>query len=366
MHAVYVPSRDIPQSSRRGRTWVRQQVSTALKDHFYDFSGIELVRGIEPDAGPLSLKSFPHVHQIPPQHSSTSGLPPMAGQRTSPNSCGRYSITLMCTASAVPRSARPLAFRPVWLLLFNGRKALSLPIMPLVAFLGPFRLSEGRHQLARFCASCNEGAKNGSRVLCVCSHAREIPMGTRSRSARGAVLARGMAKVLRHVDSRGVSHGAHFVANSAFVQERVQRTWGVDCEVIHPPVRVAAIQRGEWRSQLTAGELQILRSIPERFVLGASRLVSYKRVGRAIDVGNDLSLPVVIAGSGPELASLRQQAADSVVPVTFVDAPTTPMLYALYEQAALFVFAAIEDFGIMPLGDGGRDPGPGRPGGWCP
>ena len=77
--------------------------------------------------------------------------------------------------------------------------------------------------------------------------------------------------------------------------------------------------------------------------------MSYKRLDTVIAVGAELGLPVVLAGSGPEESRLRALAAQATVPVTFVNRPSTPLLYALYEAAALFVFPAIEDFGIMPV-----------------
>ena len=58
---------------------------------------------------------------------------------------------------------------------------------------------------------------------------------------------------------------------------------------------------------------------------------------------------MVLAGRGPELGRLRYAAAAARVPVPFVDRPSAALLRALYQQAAVFVFPAIEDFGIMPV-----------------
>ena len=126
--------------------------------------------------------------------------------------------------------------------------------------------------------------------------------------------------------------------------------WGVGARVIYPPVDVTQIQRvPDWRTELTATEAELLDAMPDSYVLGASRFVRYKRLDLVIKAGEAAGRPVVLAGRGPELSSLQAAAAAASVPVTFVDRPSTALLYALYQQCGLFVFPAIEDFGIMPV-----------------
>lgn len=157
--------------------------------------------------------------------------------------------------------------------------------------------------------------------------------------------------VFRSLDRRRTAPTVSFAANSEFVRERVRAAWGVDARVIHPPVDVEAIQAvDDWRARVDVDdERRRLDALPEMFVLAASRLVEYKRLEVAIDVGESLGLPVVIAGAGPSEARLRRLAQDRSVPVVFFGRASTPALYALYQNATLFVFMAIEDFGIMPV-----------------
>ena len=96
----------------------------------------------------------------------------------------------------------------------------------------------------------------------------------------------------------------------------------------------------------------MLAGLPGSFVLGASRFVSYKRLDAAIAVGEDLGLPVVLAGRGPERAALEAAGRGARVPVTIIDSPSTPLLYALYEAATLFVFAPVETRDHAGRGDG--------------
>ena len=164
------------------------------------------------------------------------------------------------------------------------------------------------------------------------------------------VLARLVSRVLRPLDRARAREGAEFAANSQYVRERIRETWGVDARVIYPPVNVEKIQSVDcWRDRLTVAELAELDALPGGFVLGASRFIPYKRLEQVIRVGELLGRPVVLAGRGFEEDSLRSIARKSKVPVHFVIAPSHALLYALYQRTALYVFPAIEDFGIMPV-----------------
>jgi len=158
------------------------------------------------------------------------------------------------------------------------------------------------------------------------------------------------SSVLRPLDRKRASELRHVAANSAFVRQRIRDTWGIDAEVIYPPVNVDPIEaKEEWGAELTPGEAQILRSLPRPFILGASRFVRYKRLDAVIRIGAAAGLPVVIAGSGPDEATLRAMADSAGVPVTFIPSPGDNLLYALYQSAYAFVFPPVEDFGIMPV-----------------
>lgn len=156
--------------------------------------------------------------------------------------------------------------------------------------------------------------------------------------------------VFKPLDRRRAQEATSIAANSSFTRDRVRRSWGVDAEVIHPPVDTARIiAGGEWREHLDPSDEAVLSSLPKEFVLGASRLVSYKRLDLVIECGEAIGLPVVLAGSGPDAERLRSRASESGVPVHFVPRPSDSLLFALYQASLVFVFPAIEDFGIMPV-----------------
>lgn len=158
------------------------------------------------------------------------------------------------------------------------------------------------------------------------------------------------AKILQSVDLHHVDQRVSYAANSDFVRQRIANTWGVDSTVIYPPANVGRIQAVDrWEEELTLTEDMKLKSLPEEFVLGASRFVEYKRLDLTIRTGEALKLPVVLAGAGPQENALRELATTARVPVIFTGRVSDQLLYSLYQRATLFVFMAIEDFGIMPV-----------------
>lgn len=165
-----------------------------------------------------------------------------------------------------------------------------------------------------------------------------------------APLVRAASSLLRPLDRRRAREADAVAANSAFVRERIADTWGRDAEVIHPPVDVNRIAAGApWVGRLSPAEQEVLRGLPEGFILGASRMVPYKALDRVIRVGEVSGRPVVLAGGGPDEDRLRGLAASARVPVRFVGRVSDALLFALYETCALFVFPPVEDFGIMPV-----------------
>jgi glycosyltransferase involved in cell wall biosynthesis len=163
-----------------------------------------------------------------------------------------------------------------------------------------------------------------------------------SRAARAA------SKPLQAIDRARAKEATSIAAVSNYVRERIQNTWLRDCEVIHPPVDVGyySASKAEF---LTPAERSLLESLPETFVLGASRFVPYKRLDLALAFGEANDVPVVLAGSGPQESALRELADSTPVPVQFVIRPSQPLLRELYARARAFIFPPTEDFGIMPV-----------------
>lgn len=168
---------------------------------------------------------------------------------------------------------------------------------------------------------------------------------------RGSSLpVRGAAAALKPLDRARAGEARAIAANSTFVAERIARTWHREAEVIHPPVDVTEIQSvPDWSVRVGDGQREVLEALPETFLLGASRMVTYKRLDRVIRAGELVGVAVVLAGGGPEEPALRARAATASVPVHFVGRPDDTLLRALYQRCSAFVFLPVEDFGIMPV-----------------
>jgi glycosyltransferase involved in cell wall biosynthesis len=168
------------------------------------------------------------------------------------------------------------------------------------------------------------------------------------QDSRGAnIFVRSVSPLFRFLDRRATDHDTRYAANSNFIKDRISRAWGKTSSVIYPPVEV--LSTSDIEQQLTADERVLLDELPRGYVLGASRFVPYKRLDLVMRAADESGMPAVIAGSGPHEKHLRGLAQKVNVPVVFVSAPSNALLSEIYRRAAVFVFPAIEDFGIMPV-----------------
>ncbi|MCL2794424.1 MAG: glycosyltransferase [Microbacteriaceae bacterium] len=168
---------------------------------------------------------------------------------------------------------------------------------------------------------------------------------------RGAsVGVRLVAPYFRRLDRRRAQQLDEIAAISHFISERISRSWGRESTVIYPPVSVNKIQAvADWRIKLSDEERRVVDALPAEFVFGASRMVPYKRLDVVIDAGSAAGIPVVLAGDGPEASALKVKAQDADVPVLFLGRVSDALMRVLYQLATVYVFAPVEDFGIMPI-----------------
>ena len=152
-------------------------------------------------------------------------------------------------------------------------------------------------------------------------------MGTLTRLAFSAAADR-----VRRWDIAAAQRVTHFIANSNYVADRIRRVYGRESTVIHPPI-----------------DLQLARtSVPGMHYLAAGRLVPYKHTAIMIEACLSLGRPLRIAGAGPDLPRLRRIAGDSPL-VTFLGEVSDAALWGEYSRARALLFAADEDFGMVPL-----------------
>lgn len=145
-------------------------------------------------------------------------------------------------------------------------------------------------------------------------------------------LVRYLLHRLRLWDYRTASGVDAFIANSQFIARRIWKVYRRDAEVIYPPVDVHSFTLHEEKDD---------------FYLTASRLVPYKRVDlivKAFSMMPDKKL--IVIGDGPEYKKIAALATSNVQVLGY---QPFPVLKDYMQRARAFVFAAEEDFGIVPV-----------------
>lgn len=229
------------------------------------------------------------------------------------------------------------------------RKALALPLMPATwRHLGPEDADWilcSSHLFAHH-ARFSGRARDAPKLSYVYTPARYIwepELDERGRS----LAVRTAAPLLRRIDKARAQESQAIAGISTFVRDRIRRSWDREAEVIYPPVEVGDfVDPG---TDLVDTDVAVVAALPADYLLGASRFVPYKRMDLVVRAGEVTGLPVVLAGSGPELAALRALAEATGVRAIFVDRPSHRLLVELYRNALAYVFPAVEDFGIMPV-----------------
>ena len=84
-------------------------------------------------------------------------------------------------------------------------------------------------------------------------------------------------------------------------------------------------------------------------MLGLSRFITYKRLDFVIDVAQAAGVPARIVGGGALEDELRAKAARATVPVEIVTGTTDAEVAQLMADAAVLVYPAVEDFGLVPV-----------------
>ena len=121
-----------------------------------------------------------------------------------------------------------------------------------------------------------------------------------------------------------------YVANSQNVRRRIRAAYGIEADVVYPPVDVDRFQAKPRGDRL----------------LVVSRLLPYKRIDVAIEAANRLGIPLDVVGVGPSLQQLREIAGPTVAFRGSLDDPTVT---GLMEACRALVLPGEEDFGITPV-----------------
>jgi glycosyltransferase involved in cell wall biosynthesis len=145
-------------------------------------------------------------------------------------------------------------------------------------------------------------------------------------------LARMTLHYMRLWDLRTAPGVDHFIGISHFIRRRIAKVYRRDAQVIYPSVDVDRFDVGTAR---------------EDFYITASRMVPYKHIPLiAAAFARMPDKRLLIIGDGPERALVEAAAGANVTLLGFLD---DAEVADHFRRAKAFVFAAEEDFGIVPL-----------------
>ena len=136
---------------------------------------------------------------------------------------------------------------------------------------------------------------------------------------------------LREWDFSSSQRIDHLIANSNFTSKRIKKYWGLNSEVIHPPVEVKRFKYNDER---------------DNYYLSVNRLVPNKRIDLLIESFNILQKPLLIIGDGPERKKLQLIAKSNI---KFLGKIPNEEVEKYMSRCRAFVYAGLEDFGIAPV-----------------
>lgn len=154
---------------------------------------------------------------------------------------------------------------------------------------------------------------------------------TERLSSLKRILIAGLMHRLRLWDLATASRVDYFIANSSFVQKRIQKFYRRNSKVIHPPVDTDSFYLSK-----TTGD----------YYLMVGQLVGYKNTSLAVEAFNQNKKRLVIIGTGAELESLKQLANDNI---SFLGFQSFDVIKEHYAKCKALIFPGVEDFGIVPV-----------------
>lgn len=245
-------------------------------------------------------------------------------------------FTLVCDESAISEKIRRHRITTSFLQKIGGVRHYKkmLPLMPHA--LESFDLS-GYGLIISVEAGPAKGIipDPGATHICYCnSPMRYIwDLYPQYRASAGP-LARAVlsltAPALRQWDVSTSHRVDHFIANSAYVAQRIERYYRRSSHVVHPPVELRRFAPAQ---------------APQDYYLCAGQITPYKKIDLAVQACTRLGRRLVVLGAGADPA-LRKLAGPTVEFLGKVDDAAMAHHFA---HCRALIFPGVEDFGIVPL-----------------
>ena len=154
--------------------------------------------------------------------------------------------------------------------------------------------------------------------------------------ALGDAAVRVLGPPLRRWDRSAARRADRYLANSTVVARAVQELYGIEAEVLPPPVTLDV-----------DGATEPVPDVEPGALLCVARLLPYKNLGALMEAFARLPAErLVVVGDGPDAKRLRAGAPPNV---QLIGTVSDAQLRWLYECSSGLVAAAYEDFGLTPL-----------------
>jgi glycosyltransferase involved in cell wall biosynthesis len=145
-------------------------------------------------------------------------------------------------------------------------------------------------------------------------------------------IAKCILHYIRIWDSRTANGVDAFMADSRFVARRIKKCYGRDAITVYPPIELEHFQ---------------MQKEKQNFYLAVSRFVPYKRIDLIVDAFRQMpERHLIVVGDGPDKAKIKALAAPNI---EFVGRVPRQQVISYMQRAKAFVFAAQDDFGIVPV-----------------
>jgi glycosyltransferase involved in cell wall biosynthesis len=172
--------------------------------------------------------------------------------------------------------------------------------------------------------------------LCYCHtpmrYAWDLTFDYLNQSWAGQGLPGGLTRILLHYlrqwDLISANRVDYFIANSRHTARRIWRCYRRPAKVIYPPVDIDRFT---------------LHPQKQEYYLTVARLVSYKQIPLIVQAFNELQLPLIVIGDGPERALVESLAGPHI---QVLGSQPNAVVNNYMAQAKGFIYAACEDFGI--------------------
>lgn len=137
---------------------------------------------------------------------------------------------------------------------------------------------------------------------------------------------------IRQWDIISTNRVDHFISNSNYIGKRIKKVYNRDSVTIYPNVAVQDF------------EVNLER---EEFYFTCSRMVPYKKIDLIVEAFNQMpGKKLIVMGDGPDFKKIQKLAGQNI---TLMGYQPFEVLKNYMSKAKAFVFAAEEDFGMLPV-----------------